>query len=194
MGFELLPLETGVSFHYNDIHSISHAESSIYALLSHLNESAQRPIVYMCIGSDKATGDCLGPLVGARLKIMLPAANIFGTLENPVHAVNLPINIREIQGAFRHPFIVVVDACLGNAERIGFINIKPGSLLPGSAMHKNLPDVGDFHISGVVNAAGSFSHLILQNTRLFLVDQMAEIIAKSLFLAHCRFDRVMNHL
>ncbi len=184
--------EAGFSYYCEDVLCFSDVASSILTLLHALNKSAERPIVYVCIGTDKATGDCLGPLVGSRLKTMLPAANIYGSLQNPLHAVNLQANIEAIQHYFLDPFIIAVDACLGNAERVGFINIKPGGLLPGSALQKSLPYVGDFHISGVVNVAGYCDHLVLQNTRLFLVDRMANIIAKSLCLANYRFIQANN--
>lgn len=194
MDSNIMTSAAGLSLHYADMLCLNKAAASIGTLLSHLNKFAAKPLVYICIGTDKATGDCLGPLVGTRLKMLLPAANIYGTLQSPVHALNLSRNIKEIKETFPDPFIIAIDACLGNADRIGFINIKPGGLLPGSALHKDLPCIGDFHISGVVNTAGYFQHLILQNTRLFLVDQMAEIIAKSLFLAQDRFMGTINHI
>lgn len=184
--------EAGFSHYCEDVFCFSNVESSIFTLLYALNRFAKRPIVYVCIGTDKATGDCLGPMVGSKLKTMLPAANIFGTLQDPLHAVNLQPNIEAIHQYFCDPFIIAVDACLGKAERVGFINIKPGGLIPGSALQKSLPYVGDFHISGVVNIAGYLDHMVLQNTRLFLVDRMADIIAKSLCLANYRFIHVNN--
>jgi putative sporulation protein YyaC len=91
------------------------------------------------------------------------------------------------------PFIIAVDACLGNAERVGFINIKPGGLLPGSALQKSLPYVGDFHISGVVNVAGCFDHLVLQNTRLFLVDGWRLSLQKAcIWLTIVLFRPILN--
>jgi len=179
--------EAGFSYYCEDVLCFNDVEESVFTLLYALNKSAERPLVYVCIGTDKATGDCLGPLVGSKLKTMLPTANVYGTLKDPLHAVNLQANIEAIQKLLLDPFIIAVDACLGNAERVGFINIKPGGLLPGSALQKSLPYVGDFHISGVVNVAGCFDHLVLQNTRLFLVDRMATIIAKSLYMANYRF-------
>ena len=46
--------------------------------------------VLLCIGSDRVTGDSLGPMVGSpleeRYKKSIP---VFGTLKMPVHALNL---------------------------------------------------------------------------------------------------------
>lgn len=158
------------------------------AICSHLQEVGRgRELIYLCIGTDRATGDCLGPLVGSRLKSLSPQSRIFGTLETPVHATNLQEALDEITGSYDNPFIIAVDACLGNAERIGYINVRRGSLKPGTALNKSLPEVGDFHISAVVNVGGFFEHMVLQNTRLFIVYQMADIIAKGLYLARVKF-------
>jgi len=147
----------------------------------------ERDLVYLCIGTDRATGDCLGPLVGSRLKNLSPMACVYGTLEKPVHATNLKEALQEIASSYNRPYIIAVDACLGNAERIGYINVRRGTLKPGTALNKALPEVGDFHISAVVNVGGYFEHLVLQNTRLFIVYKMADIIAKSLYLARVKY-------
>lgn len=183
--------EAAFSYYYDDIFCLAKVESSAFTLLQELN-NGKRPIVYVCIGTDRATGDCLGPLVGSRLQTLLPAAELYGTLQSPVHAANLEQNLAAIAKTFHNPFIIAVDACLGKAERVGFININRGSLCPGSALKKRLPAVGDFHISAVVNIAGFFEPLVLQNTRLFLVDRMAEVIAKSLCMAHYRYYRLLR--
>lgn len=50
----------------------------------------KRGVVFLCIGTDRSTGDSLGPLIGYKLRQMrLPKTTVFGTLERPVHAMNL---------------------------------------------------------------------------------------------------------
>lgn len=48
---------------------------------------SKRPIIFLCIGTDRCTGDSLGPLIGHKLKF-LKRKNfyIYGTLENPIHS------------------------------------------------------------------------------------------------------------
>ncbi|MFY9218842.1 MAG: DUF1256 domain-containing protein, partial [Tepidanaerobacteraceae bacterium] len=53
----------------------------------------------------------------------------------------------------------------------------PGSLKPGAGVNKKLPPVGNFHITGVVNVGGFMEYLVLQNTRLFTVMKMVDIIS-----------------
>ncbi|HEX2954359.1 MAG TPA: spore protease YyaC [Bacillota bacterium] len=139
------------------------------------------PIVILCIGTDRSTGDSLGPLVGSRLKdIGHPMIKVYGTLDQPVHAVNLNETILEIRRDYPSSFIIAVDACLGRTESIGFINLKAGPLQPGTGVNKTLPEVGDLHIVGIVNVGGFMEYLVLQNTRLSVVMKMAEIISTSL--------------
>lgn len=142
------------------------------------------PLVILCIGTDRSTGDSLGPLVGSRLKTLSsPSLKVYGTLENPVHAVNLEETTKKIHLELKEPFIVAVDACLGKSESIGYISIKSGPLQPGTGVNKSLPAVGNLHVVGVVNVGGFMEYLVLQNTRLNLVMQMAELIGDGIIQA-----------
>lgn len=140
----------------------------------------QQDIVVVCIGTDRSTGDALGPLVGSKLKRLNPALPVFGTLEHPVHAVNLAERLDEMKGLHANPYVVAIDACLGQFSNVGSIQVADGPLKPGAGVKKDLPPVGSFHITGVVNVGGFMEYFVLQNTRLYVVMQMAEIISISL--------------
>ncbi len=167
------------------VNGLSHAART---LVQELNGNLARPVVYLCIGTDRATGDCLGPLVGNRLRSLLPTAHIFGNLEEPLHALNLAETMQHIYAHYTNPLVIAVDAGLGRSEKVGFLTIKRGTLSPGLALKKHLPRVGDLHIIGTVNVSGFCEHLVLQNTRLFVVSKMAETAARALFLAHHRYS------
>ena len=114
----------------------------------------------ICIGTDRSTGDCLGPLVGSKLSSLgslPPGVRLFGTLDEPVHAANLDDYIRLLEAEKGRSFVLAVDACLGKAENIGCISIKDGPLKPGTGVNKNLTQVGSAHLVGVVNVGGSWS-------------------------------------
>ncbi len=185
-------LENSSSYHYEERLCSSMLSKAVFAYMLKMNPDFTRDIVYLCIGTDRATGDCLGPLVGTRLSSLTPKSNIWGTLENPTHATNLLDKLSAIKAKYNYPLIIAIDASLGKANRIGYINVKEGSLKPGTALKKVLPEVGDFHISGVVNIGGFLEHQVLQNTRLHIVYAMANIIAKSLHLANYRFEQYRN--
>lgn len=173
-----------LSFHFEDPGALYKLQAAVSSLICDLNPDLTRPLVLICIGTDRATGDCLGPLVGTRLRSLSSKMDIYGNLQNPVHASNLHDIISQVNSSFSNPLVGAIDACLGNTDRIGYVNVRSGSLKPGTALKKALPEVGDFHISGVVNVGGFFEHMVLQNTRLYLVYRMAELIAKGLFLAN----------
>ncbi len=142
---------------------------------------ALKSIAVVCIGTDRSTGDALGPLTGHRLRALLPDHYpVFGTLEDPVHAGNLADRLAEI--ARRHPdhMVVAIDACLGSLENVGTICVGQGALRPGAGVNKTLPPVGDVHVTGVVNVGGFMEYFVLQNTRLHLVMKMSAVIAEGL--------------
>ena len=142
---------------------------------------SQRPIVFVCIGTDRSTGDALGPLVGTLLeeKSISPFF-VYGTLENPIHAVNLTDKLAEIKEKHIHPFIIGIDACLGRMKSVGSLQVSNGPVKPGAGVHKDLPEVGDMHITGIVNVSGFMEFFVLQNTRLNLVLKMARTIANGI--------------
>lgn len=143
---------------------------------------ANRPIVFLCIGTDRSTGDSLGPLVGDKLKFLIRnKVALYGNLENPVHAKNLRDTLEIINSNYNDPFIIAIDACLGNIQNVGKIMIERKPLHPGSAMNKDLPPVGDLSITGIVNISGALEFMVLQNTRLFTVMQLAETISKGIY-------------
>ena len=136
-----------------------------------------KEIIILCIGSDRITGDSLGPLIGQQLsRYRWKNIHIYGTLDAPVHALNLESTLSGIKK--RHPsaLILAVDASLGSQKHIGYITAGIGPIHPGSGVHKNLPAVGDLYITGILNASGSFEHFLLQTTRLSFVVQMADTI------------------
>lgn len=143
---------------------------------------SDRPIIFLCIGTDRSTGDSLGPLVGDKLKFMIrDNIHVYGNLEHPVHAKNLCEVIDEIKINFSNPFIVAIDACLGSVHNIGKIFIERKPLNPGAAMNKDLPSIGDLSITGIVNISGTFEFMVLQNTRLHTVMLLADTISKGIY-------------
>ena len=137
-------------------------------------------IIILCIGTDRSTGDALGPLTGSKLRTLHAHPSVYGTLEQPVHATNLAETLNYIKQNYPKPFIIAVDACLGKMDSIGCVSCGRGSLKPGAAVSKDLPSVGDAYVTGIVNVGGFMEHLVLQSTRLSLVVKMADVIAYSL--------------
>lgn len=140
-------------------------------------------LVVLCIGTDRSIGDALGPLVGSLLAERAHSAvSVLGTLERPVHAGNLMETVAALHARPAPPLVIAVDACLGRAESVGMVAVGRGALTPGAGVNKQLPAVGDFYVTGVVNVGGFMEYFVLQNTRLHLVMQMARLVADGLAL------------
>lgn len=144
-------------------------------------QASTNDIIILCIGTDRATGDCLGPLVGEHLKNVLPALPIYGTLENPVHALNLEQTIQDIYSNYNKPFIIAIDASLGIPEHIGYATLSCSPLIPGKGVNKKLPAIGNLSITGIVNVAGFPNSILLQSTRLHTVMTLANCISNALY-------------
>lgn len=164
-------------YNVKDISAISNFSNTLFNLIEG-NTDINTNIIILCIGTDRATGDCLGPIVGYKLKKMfLNNVTVMGTLSKPVHAKNIEETVNNIKSTYTNPFIIAIDACLGKMDHIGYVSIGKGSINPGAGVNKTLPPVGDMYITGIVNFSGFMDMLILQNTRLNTVMGMADFIA-----------------
>ncbi|MEH7377418.1 MULTISPECIES: spore protease YyaC [Bacillaceae] len=151
----------------------------IVTKLKEVLSSTSREVIILCVGSDRSTGDSLGPIVGTMLTEADIPFPVYGTLEKPVHALNIKKILKDIYQKHNQPFILGIDACLGDERQIGFIFLKKGSLVPGMAVNKSLPSVGEYHMKAVVNYLDSLAPAqSLNNTRLFTVVKLAEVMAK----------------
>ncbi|MHB1395138.1 MAG: spore protease YyaC [Clostridia bacterium] len=145
--------------------------------------------IILCIGTDRFIGDCLGPLTGTLLSKLSLTVPILGTLENPVHAINLRSTISHIKTHYRGYRIIAIDACLGTSQSIGCIQVKEGSIQPGRGVGKRLTHVGDCSIVGIVDEAVESddfeyeNYLKINNVRLGLVMKMSETITKGIYSA-----------
>lgn len=163
-------------FNSNENYSVLDFSRILYDLITN-TKSTKHPIVLLCIGTDRATGDCLGPIVGYKLKEKYnKKILIYGTLMNPVHAQNLSENIENIYKGYPNAFVIAIDASLGSAGHIGYITLGEGPLLPGAGVDKTLPAVGDIFITGIVNFSGVLDNMLLQTTRLNIVMVLADFI------------------
>src|SRR5690625_231185 len=114
-------------------------------------------VYFICIGTDRSTGDSLAPLIGTYLK-KHGYENIVGTLDDPVHALNLE---KVIEALPDDKVIIAIDACLGSMESIGRIDVEKGSIKAGAGVGKDLPPVGDYGIKGIVNVGGFMEYFVL---------------------------------
>jgi putative sporulation protein YyaC len=143
-------------------------------LQSIVDEKSLTPFsaVFVCIGTDRSSGDSLGPLVGTALQ-EAGYPHVIGTLESPCDASNLSKRLLEIP---EHCTVIAIDACLGLPMSVGLFQVSNQPLFPGKSVGKVLPLVGDYTIAAVVNADGPKHYSILQTTSLNKVLKMSKEI------------------
>lgn len=178
---EAAPLIDKTRIHIEDPMAVSKFAWDLVIRLRNYRVERDRTKILLCIGTDRSTGDCLGPLVGSKIDALRQDFyTVYGTLDKPVHASNLKERLEEIHNEHPDPFIIAVDACLGRLENVGCVNLGDGSLQPGAGVNKDLPPVGQIHVTGIVNVGGFMEYLVLQNTRLNLVMRLADVIVEGL--------------
>lgn len=164
------------SFHfYNGM-----AETGILTALNRLTQNFKSAPVILCIGSDLAIGDSLGPVVGTMLKRKGFTGTLYGTLKNPVTAKEVKYLNDFLTKTHPGAPVIAIDAAVGEDSDIGLIKVNDGALKPGSGANKRLGKVGDVSILGVVAGKTAFSYSVLNLTRLNLVYGMAEAISDAI--------------
>ena len=155
------------------------AETGIYMALKRLMGEYDRPPVVLCVGSDLAVGDSLGPVAGTMLQSSGFRGYVYGTLKHPVTAKEA-----KYLGDFlkkTHPCspVIAIDAAVGEEPDVGLIKVVPGALRPGAGANKRLPKVGDVSVLGIVAKKSALSYPLFNLTRLGVVYSMAESISRA---------------
>lgn len=163
--------------HYDD-------HNSYMEIANKLKKHIKDDTVIICVGTDKCIGDCLGPLVGSLLienNFPLP---VFGTLQSPIHALNIEERLQYINKIHPNSFTIGIDACLGENNAIGEIHIRDYPIHPGKGVGKYLPEVGNISIIGIVDSSDSSVFFTSRSIRLYFIMEMAKVISKALLLAY----------
>lgn len=133
-------------------------------------------MTFLCIGTDRSSGDCLGPWVGTLLQ-EAGFERVVGTLESPCDSDQLPDVIPTLPATGK---ILALDACLGRPESIGAYLVAAAPLIPARSVGKKFPPVGAFSVAGIVNETDPKPFWTLQSTSLFRVMNMARIMAEAI--------------
>lgn len=135
-------------------------------------------IVFICIGSNKVTGDCLGPLVGSYLKSMYKAT-VYGDMENPINYQNAEKIMKKVENNNSESLKVIIDSALG--KNIGDIIIDDGKVEIGKGLNKNKNIYGDISIKVVVgkNYYNNIKNIQeLKNKNIEEIDKIAIDVVK----------------
>ena len=146
-----------------------------------LENPSLSPVV-VCVGSDRAVGDSLGPIVGSMLKYKTQGlkAFIYGTLAAPVTAKEIKYLRAFLKDTHAGSPIIAVDAAVGSAGDVGLMKLSDSPLYPGAGANKKLGEIGDISIIGIVAEKSVANYGLLNTTRLNLVYTMSERISDAL--------------
>ena len=123
---------------YGDSQKSSSAEEIALLLNQYILQYPGRwsELVFLCIGSDRVTGDCLGPYIGHQLLEHLNTDThgvyVYGTLKSPVHALNLSRISRQIKILHPEGLVIAVDASLGQKKHLGYVHHRRWTHTPGA--------------------------------------------------------------
>lgn len=169
-------------------------KKSVEYLTSYLKSllKSNQKISIVCIGTDRIIPDSLGPMIGTMLSenIILDNIKVIGTLESPLHALNMKKRIKkEVE---KDALVIAIDANRGN--KVGEIHIINKPISPGKGFRKKLPPVGHISIVGTTWEQSEEIDIYDHKIRLGDVYRMAKAISLSLSLAidELRYDTCKN--
>lgn len=160
----------------------SMAPVSMSMALKRLIGDVDTPPVVVCIGSDLAIGDSMGPITGTllRRKPSQFTGYVYGDLRSPITAKEIKYIKNYLKQTHPKSKIIVVDAAIGDESEIGLLKVSDTPLRPGSGVNKRLGEIGDVSILGIIAKKTTFSYSQLNLTRLNTVYMMADTASKAL--------------
>lgn len=166
---------------YTHAHARLYIMQKITKICHKAIEDGYSHIIFLCVGTDRMTGDALGPVTGEKIRSFIRGNFfVYGTLELPIHAKNVEKKMNDIYNTFSRPYIIVLDACFGEVSQIGDIVMGEGGICIGRITQKKGIQVGNAYILGVVDGGGGNLIDRLYNTRLFYVMRLSNILAEGI--------------
>ena len=94
--------------------------------------------VIVCVGSDLAIGDCVGPITGSMLRYKTQGLRVFlyGTLSAPITAKEIRYMRTFLKETHKDSPVIAIDAAVGESGDIGLIKINDTPLRPGAGANK----------------------------------------------------------
>ena len=154
-----------------------------YTLREKIQNLELSKIIFLCVGTDRVTGDAFGPLVGYKLENLFKGNDnieIIGTLEKTICMQNISYILNSINKTNENNFFIAIDAAVSNKSSLGRIIVSQNKMNIGKSIGRRNIYVGDLSIKGVVsrnlnNPQKNFR--LLQNTSLNLIMNMADLVS-----------------
>lgn len=143
-------------------------------------------VIFICIGTNKLAGDCLGPMVGTYLKHkfknrLYKDIEVYGDINKPVDYNNINYILNKIENKNNECVKVLVDSALG--ENVGSILINSGGIFIGQGIFKGKEIIADINIRGIVgkNYKSIKQNILeLENKDLSKIAEMANYIVNAI--------------
>jgi len=141
-------------------------------------------IIFFCVGSDKWTIDCFGPIIGTILKEKYKLQSlIFGELNNCLTKSNYIQYYEALRIKFPEYKIVVIDTAFCDYDNINIVRFSKGGLAVGSAFSKCDIKIGDYYITANIGIMPYTSKDRLSMPALGKVYYFAEKVSKAIAYA-----------
>lgn len=175
---------------YENVEKVNLQDKFIKDFSCSLNEIKKKydEIIFLCVGTDRITGDCFGPIVGTKLINLLENynysnVNVYGSLENNLSYENINNIMKKIDDT-KKSCLIVIDAALSKKENIGKIFISNQKTILGKGLNKDKIQIGDISIKAVVAKdykIPQYNFKVLQNISLNGVITLADIVARGIW-------------
>lgn len=136
-------------------------------------------IILLFVGSDSNIGDSLAPICGSLFECEGGGVFAYGNLIAPITAKEVPFAVEFIKNAHPDSLVVVVDAAIGKSSDVGLVKVQKSGIKPGLGVDKDLPEVGDLSVIGILGEKRGGKALFTVN-KISTVYSMAEKIAEGL--------------
>lgn len=153
-------------------------------IMNIVQDNKNKEIVIVNIGTDRHIGDSIAPMVGTILTENNVNVQVYGTLENPIHALNLVKNLEDIKHNHLNSIIIAIDACLG--DNVGTIILSDVSISPGKGAGKDLPLVGDYSIKIIIDGGDNFFNK--DSIKMGFILKLARFVSKALMNCFNTYD------
>lgn len=156
----------------------SFIEDDLSIIKNRLNEIITKDTVFCCIGTDKHIADSYGPFVGTFLKEN-NIEKVFGTIEYPLHAVNLEERMDRILSKYDNNNIIGIDASLSVLQDVHKIIINDVPIHPGRGVGKNLSGIGKYSVLFTVASSRNVFNDLLDphNIRIYDIIRHSKTLA-----------------
>lgn len=124
---------------------INNGEKFLFKL--RLKKILKKNTIIVCIGTPRINGDSVGPVIGSKLVLHNCKYPVYGTISDPITALNSDQKITEIIKKHPNSTILAIDSSATTKKnKLNKILLENKPIEPGSALNKQLIPIGDFSI------------------------------------------------